>query len=74
MGSGSCTAERGQDFGICTGKPSTAAARRSGSPPVQSLDRQRFLRLQPPPEEPAMIAVVINWFDELKKLVPVSQK
>jgi serine/threonine-protein kinase len=39
-----------------------------------SLDGQRFLRLQPPPEEPATIAVVINWFEELKKLVPVPQK
>ena len=39
-----------------------------------SLDGQRFLRLQPPPEEPATIAVVINWFEELKKLVPGPQK
>ncbi len=39
-----------------------------------SLDSQRFLRLQPPPEEPTTIAVVINWFEELKKLVPGPQK
>jgi serine/threonine-protein kinase len=35
-----------------------------------SLDGQRFLRLQPPPEEPATIAVVINWLEELKQRVP----
>jgi serine/threonine-protein kinase len=34
-----------------------------------SLDGQRFLRLQPPPAEPAMIAVVTNWLDELTRLV-----
>ena len=38
-----------------------------------SLDGQRFLRLQPPAEEPPTIAVVINWFEELKKLVPAAK-
>ena len=35
---------------------------------------QRYLRIQPPPEEPATINVVINWFEELKKLAPAAQK
>jgi hypothetical protein len=37
-----------------------------------SLDDQRFLMVQPvEPEQPAMqINVVLNWFEELKRLVP----
>ena len=36
-------------------------------------DGQRFLAIQPvePPQSPTQIHVVLNWFEELKRLVPV---
>jgi len=40
-----------------------------------SLNGQRFLRIQPTePEPPAdRIHIVLNWFDELKRLVPTTR-
>jgi eukaryotic-like serine/threonine-protein kinase len=41
-----------------------------------SRDGRRFLMVQPSPQEnatPAQITVVLNWFDELKRLVPTPK-
>jgi hypothetical protein len=40
-----------------------------------SLDGRRFLMILPgEPEQPAtQVSVVINWFEELKRLVPIER-
>ena len=37
-----------------------------------SADGQRFLMIKPPKGEAGQINVVLNWFEELKRLVPVT--
>ena len=41
-----------------------------------SRDGRRFLMIQPSPHEnvtPIQITIVVNWFDELKRLVPTTK-
>ena len=58
------------EMGCLGGRLFTRAAR------IKPLDGQRFLMLKPVESQtsaPTQINVVLNWFEELKRRVPVKQ-